>query len=544
MSTSYSDPYTLARQFGSIDMISGGRAAWNAVTSPLEGSGRNYSRAHPDHALRYKIADEYLEVVTKLWDSWDDDAFIRDVKSGRFMDPAKMHRLDHHGQFFDVEGPLNIARSPQGQPLIFQAGASDAGIELAAKYADCVFTNGGTLEKAQTFYRKVKDAARAHGRNPDHIKIFPGTGPSSGPPRKPPGTPSRIRPASHDRGRAQLSQPLLPAARLHGLPAGRTLPRSRRSRQGRLPLHIRGDFPHRRERGLTLREVAVETATLRAHIGTSETFTGSAERIAGEMIRWIDEGAADGLHAGLPGARLRLDDFVDLVLPILAERGYHDMQTQGTTLRDHFGLPYRESVYAHSGRRGGGGTGAGHGRPLEQVASRSDRSGRNRLGHATEPGSAQSDPGPGSRKFGSSPCPCDLLPPDRPFPPTQLVLVLREQHNPAIPGEEWPVADTHATDRQHDDATRTPFGKDVILRVRAEIDTMPDALSRIGKYIVDNPEKAVRSSVAELALHSTSGEASVVRFCRHLGYDGFRDLKLGARRRYRLPGPRARRPRR
>ena len=347
MSTSYSDPYTLARQFGSIDMISGGRAAWNAVTSPLEGSGRNYSRAHPDHALRYKIADEYLEIITKLWDSWDDDAFPRDVESGRFMDPAGMHRLDHHGEFFDVEGPLNIARSPQGQPLIFQAGASDAGIELAAKYADCVFTNGGTLEKAQGFYRKVKDAARALGRDPDTIKIFPGTGPVIGATAE--AAQARLREygnlltiedalnylshffQQHDFSVYPLDEPFPDVGDL-----GKDGFRSTSQEISRIA----------RERGLTLREVAIETATLRAHIGTSESFTGSAEAIADEMIRWIDGEAADGFMLGFPVLGCGLDDFADLVLPILAERGYHDMQMQGRTLREHFGLPYRRSIYA------------------------------------------------------------------------------------------------------------------------------------------------------------------------------------------------------
>lgn len=347
MSTSYSDPYTLARQFGSIDMISGGRAAWNAVTSPLEGSGRNYSRPHPDHALRYKIADEYLEIITKLWDSWDDDAFPRDVKSGRFMDPAGMHRLDHHGEFFDVEGPLNIARSPQGQPLIFQAGASDAGIELAAKYADCVFTNGGTLEKAQAFYRKVKDAARAHGRDPDTIKIFPGTGPVIGATAE--AAQARLREygnlltiedalnylshffQQHDFSVYPLDEPFPDVGDL-----GKDGFRSTSQEISRIA----------RERGLTLREVAIETATLRAHIGTSESFTGSAESIAEEMIRWIDGEAADGFMLGFPVLGCGLDDFTDLVLPILSERGYHDMQMQGRTLREHFGLPYRRSIHA------------------------------------------------------------------------------------------------------------------------------------------------------------------------------------------------------
>ena len=219
---------------------------------------------------------------------------------------------------------------------------------LPPSTADCVFTNGGTLEKAQTFYRKVKDAARAHGRNPDHIKIFPGTGPVIGATEE--AAQERLREfgqlltiedalnylshffQQHDFTVYPLDEPFPDLGDL-----GKDGFRSTSEEISRIA----------RERGLTLREVAVETATLRAHIGTSETFTGSAERIAGEMIRWIDEGAADGFMLGFPVLGCGLDDFVDLVLPILAERGYHDMQTQGTTLRDHFGLPYRESVYAH-----------------------------------------------------------------------------------------------------------------------------------------------------------------------------------------------------
>ncbi len=141
LSTSYSDPFTVARQFASLDLLSGGRAGWNVVTSPLEGSGRNYGRPHPEHALRYQIADEYLDVVQGLWDSWDDDAFVRERDSGTFFAPEKFRRLDHKGRFFQVEGPLNIQRSPQGQPVIFQAGSSDDGIALAGKYADAVFTH-------------------------------------------------------------------------------------------------------------------------------------------------------------------------------------------------------------------------------------------------------------------------------------------------------------------------------------------------------------------------------------------------------------------
>lgn len=136
LSTSYSEPFTTARQFASLDHLSQGRAGWNVVTSPLEGSAKNFSRAqHPDHALRYRIADEYLQVVKGLWDSWEEDAFVRNKETGQFFDKNKLHTLDHHGDFFKVAGPLNIARTPQGRPIIFQAGASDDGKKLAARHA-------------------------------------------------------------------------------------------------------------------------------------------------------------------------------------------------------------------------------------------------------------------------------------------------------------------------------------------------------------------------------------------------------------------------
>ncbi|WP_024901151.1 NtaA/DmoA family FMN-dependent monooxygenase, partial [Burkholderia mallei] len=145
MSSSYSEPYNVARQFASLDLISGGRAGWNVVTSSIEGTGKNYGRPHPDHAQRYAIAAEHLDVVQGLWDSWDDDALVRDRATGGFFDPDKLHRLDHRGRFFSVEGPLNIRRSPQGQPVIFQAGSSDDGIDLAGRSADAVFSNGSTF---------------------------------------------------------------------------------------------------------------------------------------------------------------------------------------------------------------------------------------------------------------------------------------------------------------------------------------------------------------------------------------------------------------
>ncbi|HBW41301.1 MAG TPA: LLM class flavin-dependent oxidoreductase, partial [Leclercia adecarboxylata] len=175
LSTSYSEPFTVARQFASLDHLSNGRAGWNVVTSPLEGSAKNFSRdTHPEHALRYRIADEYLDVVKGLWDSWEGDAFVRNKETGQFFDPQKLHTLDHHGDFFKVAGPLNIGRTPQGRPIVFQAGASDDGKKLAAKHADAIFTHHDTYDEAQAFWHDVKSQLKQHGRSNDELHIFQG----------------------------------------------------------------------------------------------------------------------------------------------------------------------------------------------------------------------------------------------------------------------------------------------------------------------------------------------------------------------------------
>ena len=167
LSTTYSDPFTVARQFMSIDHLSGGRAGWNVVTSPLEGSAANYGKPeHPAHDLRYRMAAEYIEVAQGLWDSWEDGAFIRDQASGEFIDPDRMHRLDHVGEFFSVQGPLNISRSPQGRPVLIQAGSSEAGRGFAATIADAVFTGQATRADAEAFSADVKGRAAEAGRKP------------------------------------------------------------------------------------------------------------------------------------------------------------------------------------------------------------------------------------------------------------------------------------------------------------------------------------------------------------------------------------------
>ena len=341
VSTSYSDPFTIARQFASLDLISKGRAGWNAVTSPLEGSGRNYSREHPEHELRYEIADEYLDVTKGLWDSWDDDAFIRNRETGVFFERDKLHRLDHKGRFFRVEGPLNIGRSRQGQPVIFQAGASASGIRLAGKHADAVFTNGGKIEDARTFYRQVKDSAIAHGRSAEAIGLYPGLAPIVG-------ATAEEAEAKYQAIRALVTveEALLYLGRFFDhhdfsvYPLDEPFPEL--GDIGRNNFRATTDRIKQtaRENGLTLRQVALDSATPRT------SFIGTADHIADEIIRWIDGGAADGFILGFPVIAEGLDDFVSHVLPILTERGYFNPQLSGETLRDHLGLPYRESRYA------------------------------------------------------------------------------------------------------------------------------------------------------------------------------------------------------
>ncbi|CAN7487481.1 LLM class flavin-dependent oxidoreductase [Acidovorax sp. LjRoot117] len=343
ISTSYSEPFTVARQFASLDLISQGRAGWNVVTTPLEGTASNYSRNHPDHALRYEIADEYLQVTQGLWDSWDEDAVVRNRATGQFFDPAKLHTLNHKGRFFQVAGPLNIGRSPQGQPVIFQAGSSDAGIGLAGKYADAVFTHSPSVEETRSFLRKVKASAVVHGRQADDVKIFPGIGPVVGATQEEADAKYQaIRELltvdealaylgryfdHHDFSQYPLDAPFPELGEI-----GRNSFRSTTDR-------IKADAT---ARGLTLRQVALEAATPRSQ------FVGTGERVADEIIRWVDEGAADGFILGFPVLSQGLDDFITHVIPVLEARGRYQRTLPGHTLRDHLGLPRKASRYAQA----------------------------------------------------------------------------------------------------------------------------------------------------------------------------------------------------
>lgn len=341
LSTSYSEPFTVARQFASIDHISGGRAGWNVVTSPLEGSALNFGgKPHPSHPERYRIAEEYLEVAKGLWDSWEDDAFIRDKESGVFFDPAKLHRLNHQGEYFSVQGPLNIARSKQGQPVIFQAGSSDSGRNLAAKTADAVFTGPESIEEAKAFYRDVKERIAQQGRNPEHTLIFPGIGPVIG----------RTEAEAEQKYRQIASLVTIEQALDY---LGRFFEHHDFSQyELDAPFPDLGDFGSNsfrsttdrikrraKEQQLTLREVALQAATPR------NAFIGTPERIADLLQQWFEEEAADGFIVGASDPN-GLHDFVELVVPILQERGLFRTEYESDTLRGNLGIPFPENRYA------------------------------------------------------------------------------------------------------------------------------------------------------------------------------------------------------
>lgn len=334
VSSTFHDPYILARQFGSLDQISGGRAGWNLVTSNNEAEALNHSLdRHPLHADRYDRAVEFAELVKGLWDSWDDDAFPRDKDSGVFFHPHKVRALNHAGEHFSVRGPLNIARSPQGRPVLIQAGASDTGRDVAARTAEVVFTAQTTLEQAQEFYGDVTARLAKFGREPQDIRILPGLYPVVG----------RSQ-AEAEASFAQLQSLILPEVGLAVLSNTIGVPDlARYDLDGPVPDMAVTNGPRSRQAllldaarrdNLTLRELCLLNAGPRGHLIT----IGTPAQIVDVMEHWFRNGAADGFNvmpAWLPGS---LDDFVDLVVPELQHRGLYRTAYSGTTLRQHLGL--------------------------------------------------------------------------------------------------------------------------------------------------------------------------------------------------------------
>ncbi len=333
-STTYEEPYTLARKFASLDHLSAGRAAWNVVTTGNENAAANFGlEHHPEHSQRYERAEEFLEVVKGLWDSWEDDAFIADRESGVYFEVEKLHTLNHKGKYFSVKGPLNVARPPQGYPVIVQAGASEPGRELAARTAEVIFTANQTLADAQEFYSDVKGRLAKYGRSPDDLKIMPGAFPVIG------------RTDEEAQEKYEFLQSLIHPDVAWGIlkqyyrgvdlsaysldDLAPELPSSTNNNKSRLKLVM--DLA---SRGLTLRELYRSLATARGH----RTIIGSPESIADQLQEWFDNGAADGFNIMPPILPTGLDDFVNLVVPILQKRGLFRTAYEGKTLRENLGL--------------------------------------------------------------------------------------------------------------------------------------------------------------------------------------------------------------
>ncbi|MER6718095.1 LLM class flavin-dependent oxidoreductase [Streptomyces halstedii] len=344
-SSTYNSPFNLARRFASLDHISGGRAGWNVVTSFDTGTSRNFGLdEHLDYATRYGRALEFVEVARGLWDSYEDDAFPADVERGVFLDPDKLHALDHTGEHFSVAGPLNISRSPQGQPVIFQAGVSDEGRDLAARVAEGIYAPGGSLEQAREYYADVKKRTASYGRDPEHIKIFiHGSPVVAATDEAARGREREIFEedddfdrnlallgrsfGAHDFGAHDLDAPFPDVAHL-AEKGGRT---------GAAKIIERA-----RRENLTLRQVAASLNAFRP-----APFVGAPRTVAGSIERWFDAGTFDGINLAFRTA----DDlalFVDGVVPILQERGLYRTEYRADTLRGHLGLPVPANRYTRA----------------------------------------------------------------------------------------------------------------------------------------------------------------------------------------------------
>jgi N-acetyl-S-(2-succino)cysteine monooxygenase len=348
LSTSYNEPYNVARRFATLDHLSGGRAGWNIVTSGSEAEARNFGapgrNGRADHADRYRRATEFVDVVNKLWDSWEDDAIVADKQTGLYAQLERLHAVEHDGEFYSVAGPGSVPRSPQGRPVLIQAGTSDAGITLGARFAEAIFTAQRTLAEGQAFYGELKGrAAGRFARNPDHILILPGISPFLG---------------STEEEAARVEEELLGyiqtefALRQLGMFFDREF--SEQDLDRPLPPLAFGDQleGHKSRSALLAKLAWDENLTVRQLLGRiasgrgHRTFVGTPEQLADDLERWFREGAADGFNFMPPSIPTQMEVFVDQVVPILQKRGLFRREYAGTTLRENLGLPRPHSIYA------------------------------------------------------------------------------------------------------------------------------------------------------------------------------------------------------
>jgi len=335
MSTTYAEPFSVARFFASLDQISHGRAGWNLVTSLKDAEAQNFGRdAHASHADRYARAREFAEVVLGLWDSWEDDAMVYDKKAGIYLDPDKLHVLNHRGKHFSVRGPLFVQRSPQGRPVVVQAGGSEEGRELAAETAEVIFTVQQELGAARAFYDDVKKRAARYGRGPEAIKILPGVMPVVGA--------TRAEAAAKYEELQELIQPEIGVKQLSSYfgidlsqyPIDGPVPEPAPSNaeQGRIKLI----YELAQRENLSIRTLYQRIIGQRAH----RVLIGTAGDIADAFEEWFTGGACDGFNVLPPTFPRDLRDFCDGVVPELQRRGLFRRDYEGKTLRENLGLPY------------------------------------------------------------------------------------------------------------------------------------------------------------------------------------------------------------
>jgi len=345
-STTYTEPFNLARQFGSLDHISNGRVGWNIVTSWLATAAANYGGAGQiSHTDRYARAEEYMAVVTALWDSWAEDAVIDDRANGRYARPDRIRPIGHKGEHYQVAGPLNLPRTPQGRPVFVQAGSSDTGRRFAAHHAEAVFTAHMEKATAQAFYADLKSLIAAEGRSPEQVLILPGLSPMI--------AATEAEAQLMMRETNELSDPDVGRKRLSGRFGGHDF--------SHLPLDrplVPGDFPEpssveaaRSRTEVILGLVRRENPTLRQLLGMLAgarghfTFAGTPEQVADLIEDWFTDGAADGFNIMPPLLPSMLDVFSTEVVPLLQRRGLFRTAYEGKTLREHYGLPWPKSAF-------------------------------------------------------------------------------------------------------------------------------------------------------------------------------------------------------
>ncbi len=330
-STTYNEPYHIARKFATLDLISGGRAGWNIVTSWSDAEAQNFNRAkHLDYDTRYERASEFVEVVKGLWDSWEPDAFVYDKASSVFYDEGKLHLLNHKGKHFSVKGPLNVARMPQGRPIMVQAGASEQGREIAAESADVVYAAQDSIAAARAYYTDVKGRMAKYGRYWDDLKIMPAMRPFV--------APTRAEAQAKFDQLQELLDPLVLLARVYnelgdlsGYPIDGPVPEPKteaqiRSGRDRIMQRVR-------ENNWTIRQLCQNVAGAGGFC-----LIGTASDIAGVMEEWMQAGACDGFNITPPTLPGGCADFVEFVTPELQRRGVFRREYEGRTLRENLGL--------------------------------------------------------------------------------------------------------------------------------------------------------------------------------------------------------------